>query len=128
MVDVGAVSARDEYTLHAPSEERALRSPDLVTIVRGAASVLGTAWDRVVQDLIRCIVGTDGLRVLTPINLRDEGGTFAELLLEFEGARIVEVELVVVGADDEIVAVRRELEILDPLLADLLVVDHLPVG
>lgn len=128
MVDVRAILTGLPATRHGPGENAALRVPQLVSVVRGAARDLEAFRDRVVENLVGAVICTDSLRVHAPVNVRDEARTATELLDPCEGWDGIQVDLVVVGADGQVLTIGRELEVFDPLLRDLLHVGKLPVA
>lgn len=126
VVDVRAVLAWLPDALHGPTEHVALGVPKLITEVGSTTCVLSSIRDRVVQDLVRAIVGTNGTRIPTPIDMSDKGRTAAEFLDHLEICRSVEVDLVVVRSYCQVGSIGGELQVLNPLLGDLLHVDSLP--
>lgn len=106
MVDVRAILTRLPATLHGPPKHAALCRPDLVAEIRSARCVLRAIRDGVVKNFVATAVSAYGLRVLTPINVRDERAAFTELLDLAEIRYRVKVDLIVMRPNSQVLAIR----------------------
>jgi len=115
-VDVGTISALGVDALSLPLEFAGLASPDSGSGVRSAAWILVAVRDCVEEELIGTAVRADVFVMGAPIQGHDVGvvgGAFAdqgEVLLG-----VVDIDIVVVGADSKILVARGEGHNLDPL-------------
>ena len=115
-VDVGAISARGVDTLDIPSELDSLGGPLGALGVAAAGRILVAVGHGEEEELVGTAVGTDVLRLSAPVHGHDVGRVSAASAGEAEGADLVDADGVVVGANSEVLVVRREGHDLDPLL------------
>ena len=115
-VNVGTICARGVDTLSLPLELAGLGGPDSGSGVRSAGWILCAFGDSVEEELVSTTVRADVSVVRAPVQGHDVGvmgGAFAyqgEVLVG-----VVDVDIVVVGADSKIFVARGEGHNLNPL-------------
>ena len=115
-VDVSTIGARRIDTFSLPLELAGLGGPDGGSSVRSAARILDAVGDGVEEELVGTTVGADVSIVGAPIQGHDVGVVSGALADEGEvRIGVVDVDIVVVGADSKILVAWGEGHNLDPL-------------
>ena len=115
-VDVGAIGALGIDTLSLPLELAGLGGPDGGSSVRSTRGILLAVGDGVEKELVCTTVRADVFVVRAPIQSHDVGVVGGALADESEVLLgVVDVNIVVVGADSKILVAWGEGHNLDPL-------------
>ena len=115
-VDMGTVCALRVDALSLPLELASLACPGGASGVRSAIWILIAVRDCVEEELVGTAVGADIFVVGAPIQGHDVGVVSGALADEREVLLgVVDVDIVVVGADSKILVARGEGHNLDPL-------------
>ena len=117
MIDVGSILLGLPEPLHSPSENTTLSRPFGVSEARSSTGVLVAARHRVVEYFVRRIISSDILRVSRPVNMDDRRRASSESFHLLPVGSRVEVELLVMSSADQVLAIWRELQVLNVLLA-----------
>ena len=115
-VDVGTIGALGVDTLSLPLELAGLGGPDGSSGVRSAGGILFAGGDFVEEELVSTTVRADIFVLRAPIQGHDVGVVSGALADESEVlVGVVDVDIVVVGADSKILVTWGESHNLDPL-------------
>lgn len=115
-VDVSTIGARGIDTLSLPAELDGLAGPDSAGGVRSAGGILLAVGDGVEEELVGTAVGADVFVVGAPIQGHDVGVVSGALADEGEVLLgVVDVDIVVVGANSKILVAWGEGHNLNPL-------------
>jgi len=115
-VDVSTIGTLGVDALSLPLELASLGCPDGAGGVRSAVSILSAFGDGVEEELVGTAVGADVFAVVAPVQGHDVRVVSRALADEGEVlSGVVDVDIVVVGADSKILVVWRESHNLDPL-------------